>query len=278
MLVPMAEDLNPHARQMADDTMVRNLAAQARAIWPQEAELFRRYDLPETPRILDAGCGTGEIASRLAEMLPRATIVGVDIVEPHLELARSRYGHLSDRLRFEAGDAFDLRFDDGSFDLTVCRHMLQAVPHAERVLRELARVTRPGGRLHLLAEDYGMIHMHPTRLDADRYWRDGAIAFGVATGTDLRVGLTAYSHLHALGLTDISVDYVVVDTVRVPRETFIEIWVEWRDGYADVIAAHTRFTAEDVVAHFDDMIACLRDPAGYAVWHVPVLSAVVPGG
>ena len=40
-------DLNPQAKQMADESMVRNLDAQARAIWPQEVELIRRYTLPE---------------------------------------------------------------------------------------------------------------------------------------------------------------------------------------------------------------------------------------
>src|SRR5580704_18259068 len=84
-------DLNPQAKQMADESMVRNLDAQARAIWPQEVPLIRRYALPPEPRILDAGCGTGEGASRLALLFPRADVLGVDIVDRHLELARSRY-------------------------------------------------------------------------------------------------------------------------------------------------------------------------------------------
>ena len=65
-------DLNPQAKQMADESMVRNLDAQARAIWPQEMPLLRRYALPAEARILDAGCGTGEGSSRLAELFPRA--------------------------------------------------------------------------------------------------------------------------------------------------------------------------------------------------------------
>ena len=43
-------ELNPQARQMADESMVRNLAAQAQAIWPQEAPLFDRYALPARAR------------------------------------------------------------------------------------------------------------------------------------------------------------------------------------------------------------------------------------
>ena len=53
-------DLNPQAKQMADESMVRTLDAQARAIRPQESQLIRRYALPDGIRILDAGCGTGE--------------------------------------------------------------------------------------------------------------------------------------------------------------------------------------------------------------------------
>src|SRR4029453_11340529 len=54
----MVTDLNPQAKQMADESMVRNLRAQAEAIWPQEALLLRRYALPAEPRILDAGSAT----------------------------------------------------------------------------------------------------------------------------------------------------------------------------------------------------------------------------
>jgi hypothetical protein len=71
-------DLNPQAKQMADESMVRNLDAQARANWPQEVALIRRYALPMSPRILDAGCGTGEASSRLAELFPTADILGGD--------------------------------------------------------------------------------------------------------------------------------------------------------------------------------------------------------
>jgi SAM-dependent methyltransferase len=77
----MNDDLNPQARQMADESMVRTLAAQAEAMWPQELPLLRRYPLPEAPRMLDAGCGTGEASRRLAEAFPGARVLGVDILD-----------------------------------------------------------------------------------------------------------------------------------------------------------------------------------------------------
>src|SRR5712671_6460969 len=94
-------DLNPHAKQMADESMVRTLDAQARAIWPQERELVRRYALADDIRILDAGCGTGEATARLAELFPRATIVGVDVIDTSLERARERCRAFGARVTFK---------------------------------------------------------------------------------------------------------------------------------------------------------------------------------
>src|SRR5881628_3469690 len=124
---------------MADESMVRTLEAQARAIWPQESELIRRYGLPDNVRILDVGCGTGEGSSRLAEMFPRADVLGVDVLNPTLDQARARYRHLAPRLRFENQSAYELRAADRAFDLTVSRHVLHSIPYPDRVLAEQVR-------------------------------------------------------------------------------------------------------------------------------------------
>src|SRR5216684_6414289 len=123
----MANPSSPQAREMADESMVRNLAAQAEAIWPQERPLFARHPPPRS--VLDVGCGTGEITARLGELFPQASLTGIDLEESHLERARHRYP----RARFEKGDALALHFGDGQFDLAVCRHLLQAVPDPLRV-------------------------------------------------------------------------------------------------------------------------------------------------
>jgi SAM-dependent methyltransferase len=272
----VTDDMNPQAREMADESMVRNLAAQAEAIWPQERALFGRYRLPDAAQVLDAGCGTGEISFRLAEAFPRARVLGVDIIEDHLERARRRCAALGGRARFENRSIFDLRLPDALFDLAVCRHVLQAIPHPERALAELVRVTRGGGWIHLIAEDYLMIHFEPRRLDPDDFWSAGPRQFGAATGTDLRIGRRAHRMLRELGLADITIDYVVVDPLRVPRATFAAIWEAWRDGYADAVSENTPMSREMFLAHFNDMIATLHDPAGYGVWHVPVVAGRVP--
>jgi len=262
---------SPQWQQMADESMVRNLAAQIEAIWPQEEPIFARH--PEPRRILDVGCGTGELAPKLLQLFRRSRYLGVDLEESHLERARSRCRDFGDRALFQRDDALQLSFPDAQFDLAISRHVVQALPDAMRALREMVRVLEPGGRLHVIAEDYGMLWCHPTDLDSDGFWQRIPNRYGPAIGCDLHVGRKTFTHLTDLGLRDIRVDYLVCDTLRVPRETFARIWEAWRDGYTDSIVQHSGVPRDEVERRWREMIACVRDPRGYALWQVPLWTA-----
>jgi ubiquinone/menaquinone biosynthesis C-methylase UbiE len=258
---------------MADESMVRNLAAQAEAIWPQEVGLVGRYRGARD--VLDVGCGTGEITVRLAAEILEARFVGVDLIEDHLELARKKASHFADRVRFQQADAFELPFARGSFDLVVCRHMLQSIPTPERVLAEMVRVARPGAWLHVIAEDYDMIHAAPTRIDVSAFWHGAPRAYAKGTGVDLHIGRTIFHHLRKLPLENIEVTYAHVDTQRVPRETFATIFEAWRDGYTEPTAKYFGITEAQARDYFQATIDCIRDPDGFALWVVPIWTARV---
>jgi ubiquinone/menaquinone biosynthesis C-methylase UbiE len=265
--------LNPQGEQMADESMIRNLAAQIEAIWPQEKRLIDLYRLPRNPRVLDVGAGTGEFSARIAQAQPDATVLGVELLAASVEHARAKHAALAPRLRFETGDAFQLDLPDNSFDLVANRHMIQSVPHVERVLAELVRVTRPGGLVHVLAEDYSMLHMMSGPLDPDVFWRKGPIEFSERTNTDSRIGRRAWTLMRAAGLNEVRVDYVVVDTLRVPRRVFADIITAWRDGYTEALAT-PEFPVALVRQHFDEMIASILNPDHYSVWHLPIVSGI----
>lgn len=272
----MTADRNPQKRCMADESMVRTLAAQAEAIWPQEREWIRAYGLSAQMDALDVGSGTGEFSSRLAEMFPAARVRGVEVLPERVACARDRHAALAPRLAFLEGDAFALAFPDAHFDFVACRHVLQSVPEPEQVIEELIRVTRPGGRLHLLVEDYAMIHTSPTRHDLDEFWQRCIRGFAAGTGVDLRIGRRSWQALARRGLRELAVHYLVIDTLRVPRDLLARIFEAWRDGYTDPVAEWTGMSREESREYFDDLIACIRNPEGYAVWQIPVVSGVKP--
>lgn len=263
---------NPQAEQMADESMLRNLAAQASAIWPQESGLFDRYRVPAQAHIADIGCGSGEITARLASRYPQAQLIGVDILESSVAYARLQHAALAPRVQFQQGDAFELAFADAQFDLVVCRHMTQAVPEPERILAELERICRPGGWLHVLSEDYGMLYMPAGRVDPDRLWHEGIIPFARNTGTDARIGRRTWALMNRLGLQELRVNDVIVDTTRVPRATFAAIIQAWRDGYTEIVAEHSALSVDEVRELFDHAIATILDPQQYAAWHIPIIS------
>ncbi|WP_027133890.1 class I SAM-dependent methyltransferase [Geminicoccus roseus] len=114
--------------------------------------LIKFARIGEPARVLDLGCGTGSLASALAEAAPGAMVTGVDLSEAYLAHARSRSA--DPRLRFEQGDATALTYPDGSFDAVLSLLVLNFVPKAELAVREMARVVRPGGTVAAAVWDF----------------------------------------------------------------------------------------------------------------------------
>jgi ubiquinone/menaquinone biosynthesis C-methylase UbiE len=107
-----------------------------------EASYVRRYGAAKD--VLEVGCGTGLVLSKIREFARTAT--GVDLSPGMLEKAQQR------QLNVSLGSATELPFDDARFDVTCSFKVLAHVPEIERALGEMARVTRPGGMI--LAEFY----------------------------------------------------------------------------------------------------------------------------
>ena len=108
-----------------------------------------RMQLTPGARVLDVCCGSGASAIPAAEIVgPGGSVVGVDLAENLLELARIKAKQRSlTNTEFRSGDMTNLPFEEGSFDAVVCVFGIFFVPDMEAALRELKRVLRTGGTL-----------------------------------------------------------------------------------------------------------------------------------
>jgi demethylmenaquinone methyltransferase/2-methoxy-6-polyprenyl-1,4-benzoquinol methylase len=109
--------------------------------------------LGEAPAtVLDLATGTGDLALRIARAHPRAHVIGVDPSTEMLGVGRRkvREAGLAERVDLQTGDAEALPFDDDVFDATTIAFGIRNVPDRAKGLREMARVTRPGGTVAIL--------------------------------------------------------------------------------------------------------------------------------
>ena len=110
-------------------------------------------------RVLDVACGTGGVALRAARA--GADVAGIDISPDQLAKARGAAEAEGLAIRFDEGDAEQLPYDDGRFDVVTSVFGAVFAPDHARVADELARVCRPGGRLALTAwreDDWSRLH------------------------------------------------------------------------------------------------------------------------
>jgi demethylmenaquinone methyltransferase / 2-methoxy-6-polyprenyl-1,4-benzoquinol methylase len=112
----------------------------------------RSLALPPNARVLDLATGTADLALQVAREAPDARIVGVDPSEGMLAVGRHKVERagLAERIQLELGDAQSLPFPAASFDGVCIAFGIRNVPDRPRALAEMARVTRPGGRIAIL--------------------------------------------------------------------------------------------------------------------------------
>jgi SAM-dependent methyltransferase len=130
--------------------------------WDDAFTAFLEETLKPRPgkRILDVGCGTGTAEISLARLrLSQMHLFGVDLVVERVKEAHAATHGINARVGYAAADAVKLPFAAGVFDSTYCVAVLQHIRNLAGAVAEIARVTRPGGRVLIVEPD-----------NAARYW------------------------------------------------------------------------------------------------------------
>lgn len=121
-------------------------------------------------KVLDVGSGPGTITADFAQLVAPGEVVGLDrapeVVAAATALARERHLH---NLSFETGDVYNLDFSDDSFDLAHAHQVLQHLTDPVEALREMRRVTKPGGIVAVRDADFHGMSWYPQLPELDEW-------------------------------------------------------------------------------------------------------------
>ncbi|MFH1022283.1 MAG: methyltransferase domain-containing protein [Planctomycetota bacterium] len=146
---------------MAENTEAAVYDETAEKMWRWIQKPFAREALRHLPpggRILDLGTGPGQMPVYWARKRPDAEVTAVDLSAAMLRIAsdRARRFGVGSRVKFVLADATDTGLPSGHYDVVVCHYMLHHFENPAAVLREMARLARPGGVV--LARDLARPH------------------------------------------------------------------------------------------------------------------------
>jgi len=122
--------------------------------------------------VLDVGSGTGVLSLAVLDATTSARVTGIDLSEAYVASASGRTRDA--RVHFEVGDAQQLRFADGTFDRALSLLVVNFIPDPARAVKEMVRVTKPGGLVAAAVWDYA------DGMQMLRVFWDEAIAFDPA--------------------------------------------------------------------------------------------------
>ena len=117
----------------------------AKYLEPGALEFFDRLSIPPGTKLLDIGCGAGQLTIPAAKR--RIDVTGVDLAQNLVDQANERAREEGLDVKIVQGDAEALDFPDGSFDMSLSLIGSMFAPRPELVASEMVRVTRPGGKI-----------------------------------------------------------------------------------------------------------------------------------
>lgn len=137
--------------------------------WTLRESTFKRHlvkqaGIKKSHRVLDLGCSTGTLALLIKSHHPKADVFGLDADPKVLAVARAKAARAGLNVRLDHGMAFELPYSHGSFDRVISSLMFHHLTreNKERTLREVFRVLRRGGELHVA--DWGKAQNWPMRV------------------------------------------------------------------------------------------------------------------
>lgn len=269
----------PGQGAVENEAFIPVLRTQAKIIWEQEKHILPRHGLKRGMRIADICCGIGTFANQLAKEFKPQELVAVDHSQPSLLYARTvaeQFG-IHD-VAFQHGDAASLLLEDDRFDFVSCRLSMQIFDKPELILKELKRITRPGGRVYLTNETYSKCFGYPHTEAIEWTYQEASRLFALHS-MDLECGPRMVAQLTDAGLEDILIEPMILTSNNTDPEAFRDVVQSWQDYVIGTLAKEAGESEEycqRLQDGFQKHIAALTHPKGFGGWPIWVASARKP--
>lgn len=153
--------------------------------------------------LLDVGCGPGSITLGLARAVAPGMVTGLDASEEVVGLAALAAAERGvENARFRAGDVYELPWPDASFDVVHAHQVLHHLADPVAALREMRRVTRPGGLVAVREADFSAMSWYPQLPELDE-WMDLYQQIARGNGAEPDGGRRLLGWALAAGFTDV---------------------------------------------------------------------------
>jgi SAM-dependent methyltransferase len=179
---------------------IERLHIQSRAMAPDTHAMLDRFGPMQGWSCLDIGCGPGGITDILAERVgPSGRVTGLDMDAQFIEHAKA---NAAGNVTFLVGNAYDCGLPARSFDLVHMRFVASTAGNPERLLKEAARLARPGGIVALQEPDGSTLNCYPPHPAWSRL-KEALLGAFAGVGADLELARRLYHLVHSAGFRDV---------------------------------------------------------------------------
>jgi SAM-dependent methyltransferase len=176
------------------------LKVLGRATWPETSELFQRVGLRQGDRVLDLGCGGGDVTFEISGLIgPDGHVTGIDMDEVKLDLARrAAIERGLTNVEFRTENVNDWNEPD-RYDFVFCRYLLEHLSRPLDLLRRMWGAVKAGGAIVVEDADFGGLFCDPPN-DGFAFWARAYPSVLERHGGDPAIGRKLYGYFLEAGI------------------------------------------------------------------------------
>ena len=232
---------------------LKRLSHQASIALDLERKLWKDCGLKDGMKVIDLACGPGITSSAIAQMIPTGEVLGVDISDKLIDVARAnKQKNPLANLSFQTGNIYELSLEENSFDFAYSRFLFQHLERPIEALENVLRILKPGGIYCIADVDDGWLMVYPD-LKQFTSFTSAAAQNQRKNGGDRFVGRKFSTYFREAGFTEINQFVVPITSGDIGMKNFLDITTGFKmEQIADDKKQESKKELEKIYSLIDD--------------------------